>query len=502
MIHCNVNPQEKTPSNNILPTQRNPIPMIYDDVIVGAGISGALAFHTLTKYSPHSKVLIIDTLCGPGGRRCPPHPITSQTATSQNTTNWGNGLFLLPASTIAVIKNTLGAKQLSHITPIKTYGVITSQRLHRFCHNELFSHKTITAFSDRKTAKALDQLTTLLHDPITIALLEKKPTKKHIALSLHTLRQTYNNLIHHLSSPPHKGFLHTLMAFLGLLPQPTKEGLLPPHQIIAFIKQLCACLPQDQDENIAPFHSAQLNHICADIFHNTPCNPDIHFQETAMKAIQQDHNFSVTTCQNHYQSKRLICASNPWDLMRWFDLGSLTSKQHKRLIHATRPQPLSYISLVASGLSNTINDDLDHLPSLIFIPQEQTHILKSNSTLILNTLVSFETSVHAPGALKAIKRLRRAQKRLEEYLSPNKARCLKEKCVKVTPYARPSFTEGLGGTPTTQSTNLQANMFLCSQGFGPYFDEPTNLSFHLEQLANSLKYSYPSTSPITASFSL
>lgn len=118
---------------------------------------------------------------------------------------------------------------------------------------------------------------------------------------------------------------------------------------------------------------------------------------------QEDDLWSLVTLQQRFQAKRLVVAQNPWDAIQWLDKSYWPSKL---LPVPSKARPVSVVLLTVEV------EQYSPFPDVTLVPAEGVQIYNEKSSICLQVTLNFEMTLNAPDVVKAVKRLRRARKKL------------------------------------------------------------------------------------------
>ncbi len=129
---------------------------------------------------------------------------------------------------------------------------------------------------------------------------------------------------------------------------------------------------------------------------------------TNARVIDANHDgdeWRIETAQGHFFADRLVIAQAPWIAAQWLPK-KLWPTQLLTVINKTKPVSLVTLSCpIVSGLT-------DELAQLIMIPAESVQATVSQNEIVFQATIDYEMSLQAPDVVKAVKRLKRAHKKL------------------------------------------------------------------------------------------
>ncbi len=121
-----------------------------------------------------------------------------------------------------------------------------------------------------------------------------------------------------------------------------------------------------------------------------------------MTAKYEDKTWTVMSTQGTFQGSRLLVAQSPWEASLWLPKDYWPS----RLLNiASKTKPVSLVML------SELNA-FEGLPDVLFITAEDAQVLHLKGQICFQTPINYELTVQAPAVVKAVKRLKRARKKL------------------------------------------------------------------------------------------
>ena len=128
--------------------------------------------------------------------------------------------------------------------------------------------------------------------------------------------------------------------------------------------------------------------------------------KASSKTTFAEGSWQLTTTQGVFTARRLVVAQPPWQAMMWLPKHFWPASL---LAMASKVKPVSAVTLTERIKKSTAGD----LPDLIMIPAEGVQAIRSSEDEItFQATIDFEISVQAPEVVKAVKRLKRARKKL------------------------------------------------------------------------------------------
>lgn len=121
-------------------------------------------------------------------------------------------------------------------------------------------------------------------------------------------------------------------------------------------------------------------------------------------AARHEEIWTLATTRGAFSAKRLIVAQSPWEAILWLpkDLWPAT------LLNITsKCKPVSLVVI-----SDLMPAPVPELPEVLLIPAEEAQVLSDGRQISYQATLNYELTVQAPAVVKAIKRLKRAKKKL------------------------------------------------------------------------------------------
>lgn len=124
------------------------------------------------------------------------------------------------------------------------------------------------------------------------------------------------------------------------------------------------------------------------------------------KAALAEGDWKLVTSKGTFSSPRLVVAQPPWQAVAWLPKHFWPASL---LAVTSKVKPVSAVTLT-ERLEKPASQDL---PDLILIPAEGVQAVRSSEDEItFQAIIDYEISVQAPEVVKAVKRLKRARKKL------------------------------------------------------------------------------------------
>jgi phytoene dehydrogenase-like protein len=131
----------------------------------------------------------------------------------------------------------------------------------------------------------------------------------------------------------------------------------------------------------------------------------VHTRAQIMAAKYEEKTWQLATTVGPIRGQRLVVAQSPWEATPWLPKDLWPSKL---LNIASKTKPVSLVIL-----SQHRTDDKADLPQTLMIPAEEVQVQIDAHQICYQATLNFELTVQAPAVVKAVKRLKRARKKLE-----------------------------------------------------------------------------------------
>lgn len=121
------------------------------------------------------------------------------------------------------------------------------------------------------------------------------------------------------------------------------------------------------------------------------------------EAAYENSLWRLSTTSGVFRAPNLIVAQNPWDALWWFP----KNYWPKDLLPVPiKTKPISAVLLTQKIISYS------PLPDIILVPAESVQIFIDRDSICVQATLNYESTLVAPEVVKAIRRLKRAQKKL------------------------------------------------------------------------------------------
>jgi len=120
----------------------------------------------------------------------------------------------------------------------------------------------------------------------------------------------------------------------------------------------------------------------------------------------QDGQWTLATNKGKILGRRLVIAQNPWDALLWVPKNLWPSRL---VTMAGKAKPSSAVLLSDEITTPSVTP----MPDVLLIPAEDVQvIIEQGRSICFQATLNFELTLQAPAVVKAVKRLRRARKKL------------------------------------------------------------------------------------------
>lgn len=129
---------------------------------------------------------------------------------------------------------------------------------------------------------------------------------------------------------------------------------------------------------------------------------------TNARIINADHDgdeWHVRTARGHVYGERLVVAQAPWIASQWLPK-KLWPTQLLTVVNKTKPVSLVTLSCPVEG------GNVNELAQFVIIPSESVQATVSQKEIVFQATIDYELSLQAPDVVKAVKRLKRAHRKL------------------------------------------------------------------------------------------
>ena len=344
----------------------------FDIIVAGAGITGILAANRLSQSLPDAKVLLLDKAPRPGGRALSPN----------GKDDWGYGLNFVSEKVLNFIEHSyslepdLSMPESAYERKLATGTILAAGKFHDIELEDCFNAKGARALAGNAGAKEWPKIETILSG-------SKETEKAEVSFSKAWKDGKKN---------PAVIALRHLSTFCGMA-------------------DIWKSSPQAIQERLKYFESGLYSGPWEELLSELLSFPSLEgrlnsqFSCRIIEAAYEDKSWRILTEKGLFTSKALMVAQAPWHAIEWLDRKDCPIPV---LQLALKSKPTSIVTL------STKHEPIENLPDLVYIPAEEVQVLKVSETgLCYQATIDFETTLNAPAVVKAIKRLKRARKKLE-----------------------------------------------------------------------------------------
>lgn len=336
-----------------------------DIVIAGAGLSGVLCAHRVAQQCPDKKILLIDREAMPGGRLRTSDPGRAA---------WSYGLNYLSRELYTELLKELTAQEADFaIRQSQQFGVLSANKVSEVATHEVFTKKGARALGGLVASKDWQ-----LMDDLRASFEQKSDTSFQNAWPGN--RKSASAVV-----------LEQMVPVLGI-----------PDLWSTSVRFLIEKIKEFGDQRWIGDWESLLQALIAQMPGNVSCV----FSSTIVGAQFEEKNWRISMRGGVIHAQKLVIAQSPWDALFW-----LPKKfwPPTLLQFAVKAKPVSVVVL-----SEVLEDSKRDFPDLCLIPAEEAHaVLSPTGDLCFQTTIDYEISLQAPDVVKAVKRLKRARRKLQ-----------------------------------------------------------------------------------------
>ena len=422
----------------------------YHMIIAGVGLAGILfAAKYLSQYPGH-RILLLDKEPVTGGKLAD-HSLESG-ANTKKKSFYPPGLTMISPRLFDYMQHSLydlsGEKDpaLPALQPLEKASILTAGHFSDFSWNDWRSNESFRIFGGNAALREWESFISLISEGLS----EKD--------------QNFSRL---WQAGKKSAAIYALKSFLPFcgIPDPLKAT---PQAISVRYKSL-------QDGYYAGpwsmLRASNLNKLLKGADIKTSCR--------VVEARFENSRWALDTSKGSYFGGALVVAQHPSEALVWLDQHACPPPI---LLAGLKTRPASVVILNLTG------PRLNLPTTPCFIPAEECYGLQtSEGSATLHTVIDYERSLDAPSVVKAIRRLRRAAKKLEK--------------------AAPEFSIGhehlalapvgwsYSGSPGEKKileqldpNNIQSRQLLfCGEAYGPSWNPDENLIRSVTSACNTLK---------------
>ena len=344
----------------------------FDIIVAGAGVTGILAANRLCQSLPDAKVLLLDKAPRPGGRAMSP----------KGEDDWGYGLNFVSKKVLNFIEHSyslepdLSMPESAYEHKLATGSILAAGKFQDIELADCFNAKGAKALAGNAAVKEWPKVESILSA-------SKENEKSEVSFSKAWKDGKKN---------PAVIALRHLSTFCGMSDIWKSSPLAIQERLEYFESGLYSGPWEDLLSELLSFPSLE-------------DRLESHFSCRIIEAAYEENSWRVLTEKGLFSAKALMVAQAPWHAVEWLDRKDCPIPV---LQLAMKSNPTSIVTL------STKHEAIQILPDLVYIPAEEVQVLKvSDTSLCYQATIDFETTLNAPAVVKAIKRLKRARKKLE-----------------------------------------------------------------------------------------
>lgn len=351
----------------------------FDLLIVGSGLSGALLAAEVARSHPDWKIGLIDKERTPGGRLA---------TYDREDQRWYFGLSALSEKVYEQVRQSLEAygleARLQDVLqrPIDAVGVLAASKLSTVPLSESCSDKGGRVIAGAAAARdwtLVDELLALRDD-------EKKAEQSIAQVWKGTRKSPSGIALEHMSR---------LWGVADLWTS-TTESLFSRWQEFSEAKIRADWSSITQELLAAASQSGNLTTF---------------FDTSAIAVDKQEQRWHLRSTKGELQSERLAVCQSPWEALLWLPKEYLPSKL---VSLATKTKPISGVVLSEHIETMGELDNQDVPVDLMIVTAEncQVYLDRDHQAICFQATIPYEWTLDAPEVVKAVRRLKRAKKKL------------------------------------------------------------------------------------------
>lgn len=183
---------------------------------------------------------------------------------------------------------------------------------------------------------------------------------------------------------------------------------------------------------------------------------------------EKHHGWSLDTAKGIYHAPAIVIAQPPWTASQWLPK-NLWPSQLAAVVSKTKP--VSAVTVSCPVLDSDVSD----LPQLIFIPSENAQATITPEEIVFQATIDYEMSVVAPDVVKAVKRLKRAHKKLLAAVPEIKTGVEHVALVPVSWAQTPQNSERKHLDKLKMNALQERHLSFCGDAYGQSLDGDANL---------------------------
>lgn len=347
----------------------------YDAIIAGGGLSGALTACKILSSLPNAKILILEKEKFSGGRL---------RTTDKEQGKWSFGINAITPDLKKFSVETIGSVfpefDLSNYNPldVNRFAQLSGSKLSEFSNSDVLSPSGAKAMGGRNAGKEFADVESLFEKSEGDGYVDDKLSKQ-----LKLKRKSPGSVV----------LEHQATAF-GI-PDVWNAGV--------------ELLKSKKETYSSGLVRARWDEVCEDILEGLNEKENVTFHNSChiISAKKNDSNgFTLKTEKGIFETSALIIAQNPWAANRWLDK-EFFPVSLINLVLKSKPVSLVTLSCVKKS------DDL--IPDMTIIPAEKTQVISYENSITFQATIDYEMSLASLEVVKAVKRLRRARKRMDQF---------------------------------------------------------------------------------------
>lgn len=340
-----------------------------DIIVAGAGVAGVLSCAKLAILNPQLNILLLDKDPGPGGRL---------RTTGAIEDHWSSGLNGVSDSLYEQINQALKenpeSDDLSAVVTEKrnTVGILAGGKVSQISTKDIFGPLGAKAIGGRTAQKDWEKVEDILQT--------EDDTQRQGAFSKSWKLPKKNAA--------------TIVA----------EHFAPMFGVTNIWTSSNQSLKDRSNYIQEGLYVGPWESVLENLIKQSEGSIDVKYNCRIVEAKREGNLWTLETEQGEFSAKELVIAQDPWNTLHWL------SKEYwpaHILEVALKSKPVSVVALSA-----TI-EKYDEIPDILMIPSEKAQVYTyGKKEICFQAVIDFELSLDAPEVVKAIKRLKRARKKL------------------------------------------------------------------------------------------
>lgn len=388
----------------------------YDVVIAGGGLSGVLSACKILSSLPNARILILEKEKFSGGRL---------RTTDREQGKWSFGVNALTPKLVKyaeeTIKEVFPEFDLEQYNPLtmNRFGQLSGSNLSEFSNEDALAPAGAKSMGGRNAGKEFSEIEELF---------EKVESEN---------------------------FSDDRLIKLLKLKRKGPGGVVLEQQAISFgIPDVwnagAELLKSKADTYRSGLVKARWDDACSDVFDSLNGKENVTFHDSChiISAAKEDGIFKLKTEKGLFEASALVVAQNPWAAHRWLDR-ELIPVPILNLILKSKPVSLVTLSCVKKSE--------EEMPDMTIVSAEKAQVISYENSVTFQATIDYELSLAALEVVKAVKRLRRARKRIDQFFEKTE---LEGEFVALLPCAWP-LPSGVSDRKLVDKLSTDA---ICGQG--------------------------------------